>query len=244
MADAERAVVLAPDLADAYGVRGHLRHIYSWDWVGAQADFEKAVAFSGREPVIQTHYAELLATLGRVPAAVAAARNAIETDPLSELASRRLGQFLYCEGQISAARQALGQALALSPESIYSRWHLGVIELLEGHPQQALDVFRLDKDPVFHQNGVALAEHSLGHAEEARAAIDQLIRTNAVQAADYQIAEVYAWRAEKDAAFEWLDRAWARRDGGLVLVKIDPLLASLHSDPRYKALLQRMNLSE
>ena len=244
MADAERAVALAPDLADAYGARGRLRHVYSWNWVGAQTDFEKALALNPGDSGIQTHYAELLATVGRLPAAVAAARKAVEIDPLSERASRRLGQFLYYDGQIAAARQALGLAFALNPESIYSRWHLGVIELLDGHPQQALDEFRQDKDPVFRLNGVALAEHSLAHAGEARAAMDELIRTNAVQSADYQIAEVYAWRAEKDDAFEWLDRAFAGRDGGLVLVKIDPLLGSLHNDPRYKAFLRRMNLSQ
>jgi TolB-like protein/tetratricopeptide (TPR) repeat protein len=242
MADAERAVALAPDLADTYGVRGHLRHVYSWDWAGAQVDFEKALALNPGNSNILIHYAELLATVGRLPAAAAAARKAIEIDPLSELASRRLGQFLYYDGQIAAARQAIGLALALNPESIYSRWHLGAVELLDGHSQQALDVFRQDKDPVFRQNGVALAQHTLGHAEEARAAIDELVRTNAVQAADYQIAEVYAWRGEKNGAFEWLDRAFARRDGGLVVVKVDPLLASLHDDPRYKAFLHKMNL--
>lgn len=148
-----------------------------------------------------------------------------------------------CRMQFKAARQALELALALNPESIYSRWHLGAVELLDGHPQQALVTFQQDRDPVFHLNGVALAEHSLGHAEAARAALDQLIRTNAVQAADFQIAEVYAWRGERDHAFEWLERALARRDGGLVLVKVDPLLVSLHTDARYQSLLRRMNLS-
>jgi hypothetical protein len=71
-----------------------------------------------------------------------------------------------------------------------------------------------------------------------------LIRTNAVEAADYQIAQVYAWRLEKVHALQWLDSAFARRDGGLVLVKVDPLLASLHDEPRYKALLRRMNLAQ
>jgi len=244
LADAERAVLLAPNVADVYGVRGHLRHTHSWDWVGAQADFEKAVALNGREPVIQTHYAELLATVGQLSEAVAATRKATEIDPLSELASRRLGQYLYCQGDLKAAREALSLALALNPESIYSRWHFGVVELLDGHPQQALVAFQQDEDPVFHLNGVALAEHSLGHTEAASAALDQLIRTNAVQGADYQIAEVYAWRADRDHAFEWLERALARRDGGLIFVKIDPLLASLHSDPRYKAFLRKMNLPE
>ena len=60
--------------------------------------------------------------------------------------------------------------------------------------------------------------------------------------AAYQIAEVHAWRGEADLAFEWLERARAQRDGGLSLVKVDPLLRNLSGDPRYTALLKKMNL--
>jgi serine/threonine-protein kinase len=60
----------------------------------------------------------------------------------------------------------------------------------------------------------------------------------------FQIAEVYAWRGEKNSAFEWLERAYAQRDGGLADIKIDPLLDSLRGDPRYKALLRTMKLPE
>jgi tetratricopeptide (TPR) repeat protein len=145
MADAERAVALAPDLADGYGVRAHLRHVHSWDWAGAQADFEKALTLNPSDTGILIHYGELLVTVGELPAAEAALRKAIKIDPLSELASRRLSQALYYDGQFEAAHQAIGLALALNPESIYSRWHFGVVELLDRHPQRALDVFAQDQ---------------------------------------------------------------------------------------------------
>jgi hypothetical protein len=58
----------------------------------------------------------------------------------------------------------------------------------------------------------------------------------------FQIAEIYAWRGEKDQALAWLDRAYAQRDGGLATVEYDPLLASLRADPRYKMLLVKMKL--
>jgi hypothetical protein len=45
--------------------------------------------------------------------------------------------------------------------------------------------------------------------------------------------------ANASQAFEWLNRAYAQRDGGLVDIKVDPLLRSLHGDPRYAALLER-----
>jgi hypothetical protein len=65
----------------------------------------------------------------------------------------------------------------------------------------------------------------------------------------YQVAEIYAWRGETDKAFEWLERAYRQRDGGLVAVlpwvspvKWNPVFRSLHDDPRYSALLRKMNL--
>jgi hypothetical protein len=53
---------------------------------------------------------------------------------------------------------------------------------------------------------------------------------------------VYPFRNESEEAFEWLDRAYAQRDGGLITVKVDPMLRSLHSDPRFAGFLKKLNL--
>jgi serine/threonine-protein kinase len=77
---------------------------------------------------------------------------------------------------------------------------------------------------------------------KSQQALDEIIRTEAGDEA-YQIAEIYAWRGEKDQAFTWLDRAYAQHDGGLTAVKVDRLLLeSLRTDPRYTAFLRKMNL--
>ena len=58
----------------------------------------------------------------------------------------------------------------------------------------------------------------------------------------YQSAEVYAFfRNQSDEAFEWLDRAYAKHDDDLIFAKVDPLLKSLHNDPRYAAFLKKLN---
>jgi len=88
-----------------------------------------------------------------------------------------------------------------------------------------------------------MAEHSLGHARESQRALAQLIAQHATEAA-FQIAEIYAWRGEADKAFEWLERAYQQRDGGLSDIKTDPPLAGLRNDPRYQAFLRKMNLPE
>jgi len=59
-----------------------------------------------------------------------------------------------------------------------------------------------------------------------------------------EIARVYAFRGEKDRAFEWLNRAYEARDEDLYFIKGDPLFKNLEGDPRYKAYLRKMNLPE
>jgi hypothetical protein len=58
------------------------------------------------------------------------------------------------------------------------------------------------------------------------------------------MARVYAFRGEKDRAFEWLDRAYQAREEDLLIVKGDPLLKNFEDDPRYKAFLRKLNLPE
>jgi eukaryotic-like serine/threonine-protein kinase len=60
--------------------------------------------------------------------------------------------------------------------------------------------------------------------------------------ASFQIAEIYAYRGESDKAFEWLERAYKQRHGGLTEMKGDPLLRNIQKDPRYTAFLKKMNL--
>jgi hypothetical protein len=85
-----------------------------------------------------------------------------------------------------------------------------------------------------------MVQHTLGDTKASQQALEKLMATGAGDAA-YQIAEGYAWRGEKDKAFEWLERAYRQQDGGLASIKGDPLLASLRSDPRYAAVLRKLN---
>jgi hypothetical protein len=81
----------------------------------------------------------------------------------------------------------------------------------------------------------------LKDSRQSDEAVAELIAKSADVVA-YQIAEVYAFRGEADRAFEWLDRAYAQRDGGMTYLKVDPLLRTLKGDPRYTAVLKKMRL--
>jgi serine/threonine-protein kinase len=239
-AAAERAIALSPDLADGYAVRGFLRSSITWDWAGAQADFDKALTLDPGNSATQRRYGNLLWYLDRRPEAIVATRKAIELDPLSSGAWGNLGALLIANGQLPEARVALNRAIAINPESNLGNYHLGAVELLEGHAQEALTQFLRAGEP-FSQFGRAIAEHTLGHAQEAQQALEELIAKYANGAA-YQIADVFGWRGETDKTFEWLERAYAQHDGGIATIKADPLLKSVRGDPRLAAMVKKVGL--
>jgi len=94
---------------------------------------------------------------------------------------------------------------------------------------------------VWRQTGVAMAEHAVGNAADSQRALDDLIAKYAHDSA-YQVADVHAWRGEPDKAFEWLERAYDQRDGGLSTIKTDPLLKPLWTDARFAAMLKKLGL--
>jgi len=243
MADAETAVTLAPKEADGYASRGVLRMNGIWDWNDAEADLKKALALDPAADKTLGNYATLLERLGQLTEAIAVGRSATEIDPLSTIAWSNLGQYLTSHKDEPAAHEALRRCLEINPESSFGGHHLAILWLLDGNPAEALATARKIGIEAFRLTDVAKAEHSLGHAKESQQALDELIAKHAADGA-YQVAETFAWRGEKDNAFEWLERAYQQRDGGLSEVKVDLLLDRLHGDPRFKTVLKRMNLPE
>ena len=240
---ADKAIALAPDLAAGYSTRGYLRSNNQWDWAGANADFDKALALEPNNAEVQDNYGQLLQCLGRLQEAVAAAKKATELDPLSGPAWENLARFLTDNDDYVAARKAIVHALEISPEGEYALSALGTLELLEGNARDAVRTFGQIGFEGFRLPGVAMSQYTLGNLAQSEQALGTLIAKYA-DGGPYEIASVFAWRNEKDKAFEWLDRAYDQRDGGLSNLRSDPLFSSLRTDARYGAMLRRMNLAQ
>lgn len=240
LAAAEKAIGLAPDLALGYASRGFVRMFSYWDWKGALADFERARTLDPNDSTIARRYGLLQAIMGQLPAAISTTRKVIETDPLSMFAWSNLGSYYNANGQLKEARQTLIRALEISTHAQHAHNYLGQTELLEGHATAALAQYR-EAGGIHAMTGAAMAEFTLGHRDQSQQALDALIATHAQDRA-FRVAQVYAWRGEKDLSFTWLQRAYAQRDADLTYIKYEPLLARLHGDPRFGAMLDTLGL--
>jgi TolB-like protein len=129
---------------------------------------------------------------------------------------------------------------------------LGVIQLLQGDPQAALATFESAQTIEFVvTQGKALAYWDLGRTEECWAALadleasvgDEKFREFYVRPEDF-LASAYAWIGRHDDAFAILEeRIDPPRSHGPEGWSTDPLLRSLHDDPRWSELLERTGLA-
>jgi len=238
---AERALALDPSLAEAHAAIGLIKLNYDWDWAGAYASFQQALALESGNALVVEGAAWSAAALNHFDEALALCRRAVALDPLLTWAHHCLAFNAWWAGQLDEAEGAARKGLELDPQFPWLHTVLSRVYLARSRPQEALAEAERDTESVFRLQGLALAHHALAQKQESNRALAELIARHHLHAA-FQIAEVYAFRGEADAAFTWLDRAYAQRDGGLSEMKGDPLLKNLERDPRYAAFLKKMHL--
>ncbi|HEU4384225.1 MAG TPA: protein kinase [Anaeromyxobacteraceae bacterium] len=248
MAAAEKAVAMAPGLAEGYKVRAFLR-LTLFDWAGGRADLGRALSLRPNDPGALADSGLLLGAFGRVAEGIALAKRAVELDPLSVGAWGWLARLYIGSGQLPLAQIAVDRVLVIAPDSLFVWQSQFELYLLQGQPETALSAAQRLADPsdadsvasMIHHQGVALAEHDLGHAAESDRALEKLI-SRWGHGLQYHIGQIYAWRGDRDRAFEWLERGWREHDPATTFIKFDPLLRKIRGDPRYPALLKKMNL--
>lgn len=170
-------------------------------------------------------------------------KRAASLDPLAAPIHRSLARWCIAAGRIEEAESAISKEFELAPQSPRAYHFLGRVRLSQGRPDEALQAFQRDSHEANRFLGIALAEHALGRDAESLAALRELIERDAAGSA-FQVAEAYAFRGERDLAFEWLERAYAQRDPGVGMSKVSVLLANLRSDPRWQTFLERVRLAD
>ena len=239
--DAEKAVAIAPALAEAHAALGWVHAFVEWKFAEGLSELQRAKELSPANPIVSDLLARVIVYTGRMEEAERQAREAVELDPLSAAAQFTLGRVLFYAGKLDEAEAAGRKMAELQPSAASShRWQL-LIAVQRGDGETALREAQLEPDDGFRAFGLALARYILGDKKAADAALADLVARGREGLA-YQIAQVYAVRGEKDEAFEWLQIAFDNHDGAMPSLLVDPVLRGLRDDPRYKNLVAKVGL--
>ncbi len=174
--EVERALALAPGLAYAHAEMGWIKRAHDWDWEGADAAYQQALALEPGSRAAVVGASVLAFTLGRLDEAVGLDARAIELDPLSVGPRINLGIHQYYAGRLDEAAKAFTKALELNPEYPITRAMLGRVLLMQGRPHEALAEIEREPDEVWRRYGLCLAYHAAGRAQEADTALAAFVK--------------------------------------------------------------------
>ena len=243
---AKKAVELDDALAEAHtSLASSLSSYYKW--AESAREYQRAIELNPNYATAHHWYSDgpLLAT-GQLDEAIAEMKRAQELDPLSLIINAELGTIYMWARQYDKAIEQLRKTIEMDPSFYYAHWTLGETYDLSGNVQEALKeyqtAYRLSDDPAML--GFMGHTHAIsGKKDEALKMLDQMreiSRQRYVPA--YSFAQVYAALGDKDQAFQWLEKSYQDRAPDMVQLKVDPMLDSLHSDPRFADLVKRMGL--
>ncbi len=239
----ERALAIEPDLPEALSARSVIETNFDYNWKGAAETVRKALAVAPEDPSLLMWAGNLASSRGELTQALEFCRRSVAADPVNPLSREFLGTALSVSGHQEEARAEYARVVELNPSAPNSYASIGLTYLLQGKFEEAAVAAEKDSADWARLLIVSCARWGQKRVPESDAALAELIEKVSETGA-YQIAEVYAYRNDRDHAFEWLERARRQRDAGLPTLRPDSLLSNLHGDPRWDAFLRTMGLAD
>jgi TolB-like protein/Flp pilus assembly protein TadD len=235
VAAAERAIALAPMLAEAHSTLGFTLFQGRLDARAARAPFERSVQLGAGEATVLARFAQYAARCGRHDDAARALAPALVRDPLNPLIHRAAGGIAYAARRFEDSLAPLRKALSMNPNLSHAHAAIGDALLNLGDVAGALDAYGKERNGDMRRTGLAIAHHRAGDAAAAAQALGELRATG--DRVLYQQAQVAAQQGRTGEALGALERARQLGDSGLIYSRNDPFLDPLREEPRFAALL-------
>ena len=248
-AAATRALQIDETLAEAHASLAFAKFHYDWDWAGAESEFERAIELNPEYPTAHHWYALFLAQLDRRTEAVREIRRAIELDPFSTVIQRSAGiVFMFLRDPDQAIVQGQ-KALDLDPDAFFGHRLQGYNYELKGNHEEAITEF-LEWRRLYGDSPATMESYREAYASDGlmgfrRKRLEQLKdEAEKGYVPSGFIAFHHALLGEKEAAFEFLERAFQERWRFMTELKTSWMWDSLRSDPRFDVFLEQLNFPE
>jgi adenylate cyclase len=236
-----QALRINPNFAPAHKLLGWSAMAYDNDLATAAHHHQRALEI---DPSDTSDVAQFLAGLGRLEEAIAIQQETVSRDPVNAGSHNSLAVYCIFIGDLDCALDADQTALKLRPGRVFVNSDIGMIFLLKNKPEAALAAFEMETDEFARIKGTALALHDLGQKSEFKTALEEL-QERLGDKWPSEVAMVYAWIGDKNAAFQWLDKEIeVNGTYGWTQIPDDPHFRNLVDDPRWQALLTKVGVSD
>lgn len=245
-AAARKALALDETLGQAHASLAFSKFEYDYDWAGAEREFRRAIELNPSYAVAHQWYARFLVTQGRFAEARVEARRTRELDPHSVSARINIGHVEYNSRNYEEAIREMKKLLQLEPQNPWAQVYLAMSYSEKGMHAEALEAAKTAKR-IFGSGGSGFLEaYCLAHAGRKDAARPMLKRMKAIREKEHidliYLAGIHGALGEPDEAMALLEQAYAERSHVLGRLRVLPWLDPLREEPRFRALLQKMNL--
>jgi serine/threonine protein kinase/Flp pilus assembly protein TadD len=239
-ASAERALALDDLLPEAHLAMAFVFGALELRIRDSLHEIRRAYELAPNDSTIVSHMALWEMIFGNFDKAIVLSKKSVELDPLNPWSLRELGRILLFAGRLYEGNEAMTRALGMSPDMTTIHMGLCLGAVLQGNFEEALKTIEKEKVAGYRYCGKAIASH----AAEKKSDSDQQLAALIAEGENWgvQIAMVHAYRGESDKAFHWLERAYEVRDAGIPLIKAQPFLRNLHTDPRWPVFLKKIGL--
>jgi TolB-like protein/tetratricopeptide (TPR) repeat protein len=246
LAAAQQALELDPNLPEAYASLGLIHASHLWDWPQAERHFRRALELNPGCAPAQQWYAEFLAEMGRIDDALAAIEVGQTHDPLSRLIPTTRAFALWMGRRFDEAIAQVEQVLEIDPHYPMALIRLGLAFEGKGLHDEAVGAFRAaeaaapDLLDCISLQGRANAQ--AGHTREALKQLNKLRRLATRRYVPaFLFANVCLGLGEHDDALRHMEQEYEARGWYMLLIGHAPAYDALRPDPRFQALLRRMN---
>ncbi len=239
----ERALEIDSNMAAAWAGLAYLQRSYDWDWSGAQSAIDRALRLEPNNPSVLGVAASLANTFGQMSRYVELFERIVSLDPVSLGSLRPLGTAYIKIGRYDDAIKILNRVVALNPDYPSGYPALCMAYLLNGDFANAWTASEKVTPRSLRIQRQAIIQFTMGNEAESQSLTDEYLRIMD-RKFPIALAALYAWRGEKDAAFEWLETGFQQRDNALAFILTNVYLANLRSDARYPVFLEKLGLLE
>jgi TolB-like protein/Tfp pilus assembly protein PilF len=248
-AAALKALEIDDSLAEAYSSLAYAKHLFEWEFQGAEALFRRALELNPNYANARHWYAHLLMAGSRFEEALVESKRALELDPLSAVMNNHLGWHYMYTRQYERAIEQLEHTFRMSPEFLLSKWYLGLVYEQLGKHEQAeaafLDALKLAKDDLIIRADVAHFYAVSGQGDKALKELEELETiAKSRPVSTFSLAMICVGIEHDDRAFELLDRAYREHSDMLVYLNVDPRFDRIRNDDRFKLLIQKVGLPQ